>query len=578
MSKTVTLTINGQSVTAQEGMTIWEAAKANGIYIPSLCHHPSLRPEGACRVCVVEVKGARSLMASCVSKVSEGMEVNTMSPAVLESRKTIVELLISNHPNECLACARSGSCELQKIAAELGIRKIPYAYNRPPLKKDENNPCLVRDPAKCILCGRCVRACSEIQGVGVYSFSYRGLASMVGPAFDDGLAEAGCTFCGQCAKFCPTGAISIKSDIDRAVAALNDPDKIVMVQTAPAVRVGLAEALGGEAGEIVTGKMVTALRRLGFDKVFDTNWSADLTIMEEGYELIDRIKNKGTLPMITSCSPGWVNFVELYYPDLIPNLSTAKSPQAMFGAMLKTYYAQKENINPSKIVSVSIMPCTAKKYEAQRPEMTSSGYRDVDIVLTTAELGQMIKPPAINFKDLPDSGYDPLMGVGSGAGTIFGTTGGVMEAALRTAYEVLTGEPLNPLEFEPVRGLDGIKEAEVNINGQTLKVAVAHTLKHARHICDQLRAGNPSGWNFIEVMACPGGCINGGGQPISLEADTPAKRQQALYVNDRSLPVRKSHDNPEVMALYNGGFLGEPNSVKAHHLLHTHYKEQQRDK
>ncbi len=574
----VNLTIDGQKVTAPADATVWEAAKSAGIHIPNLCHHPMLRPEGACRVCLVKVKGGRGgMQASCVTKVAEGMEVTTSSPDVITARKDIVELLLSNHPRDCLSCARNGTCELQAIAADLGIRKIPYAYNRPPMPKDESNPSIVREPSKCILCGRCVRVCSEVQGVNVYSFANRGIHSVVTPAFYQGLGDVNCTFCGQCAKICPTGAITVKSDIDKVWAAIQDPDKIVMVQTAPSVRVGLSEALGGKAGDIVTGKMFAALRRLGFDKVFDTNWSADLTIMEEGYELIHRIKDGGVLPMITSCSPGWVNYMELHYADLIPHFSTAKSPQAMFGTMLKTYYAQKQNIDPSKIVSVSVMPCTAKKYEAQRPELSDSGYRDVDIVITTQELGQMIRQANLNFHQLPDEACDDLMGVGTGAATIFGTTGGVMEAALRTAYEVLTGKPLDPVEFAPARGLEGIKEATVDVAGTKLKIAIAHNLKNAQTVCDSIRNGNPNGWHFIEIMACPGGCINGGGQPISLEQDTPKLRQEALYTDDRQLPLRKSHENPEVLAAYKD-FLGEPNGHKAHQLLHTHYSEQVRGK
>ena len=488
-------------------------------------------------------------------------------------RKNIVELLLANHPRDCLSCARSGNCELQKIASDMGIRKIPYNYNRPPMKKDEGNPSITRDPAKCILCGRCVRMCSEVQGIGVYGFTWRGINSRVSPAFDLPLDKATCTYCGQCAKVCPTGAITIHNDTDKVWAALRDPEKIVMVQTAPSVRVGLSEALGGKPGDIVTGKMVAALRQLGFDKVFDTNWSADLTIMEEGTEFIHRLKDGGVMPMITSCSPGWVNYMEMFYPELIPHFSTAKSPQAMFGTMLKTYYAQKMNIDPAKIVSVSIMPCTAKKFEAQRPELSASGFRDVDVVLTTVELGQMIREAGLNFQALPDEQFDPLMGVGSGAGTIFGTTGGVMEAAVRTAYELLTGKGLDPLELAPVRGMEGIKEATLTIGKTRVKVAVAHNLANARKVCEAIKAGNPHGWHFIEIMACPGGCINGGGQPISLEMDTPVKRQEALYTDDRNLPIRKSHENPEVQALYRE-FLGEPNGHKAHQLLHTHYREQ----
>lgn len=573
MSKTVTLTIDGQTLTVPAGYSIWEAAHQVGINIPNLCHHPALRPEGSCRVCVVKVKGARNLSASCVTRVAEGMEVSTHTPEVLAVRKNIVELLLANHPRDCLSCARSGNCELQKIASDMGIRKIPYNYNRPPMKKDEGNPSITRDPAKCILCGRCVRMCSEVQGIGVYGFTWRGINSRVSPAFDLPLDKATCTYCGQCAKVCPTGAITIHNDTDKVWAALRDPEKIVMVQTAPSVRVGLSEALGGKPGDIVTGKMVAALRQLGFDKVFDTNWSADLTIMEEGTEFIHRLKDGGVMPMITSCSPGWVNYMEMFYPELIPHFSTAKSPQAMFGTMLKTYYAQKMNIDPAKIVSVSIMPCTAKKFEAQRPELSASGFRDVDVVLTTVELGQMIREAGLNFQALPDEQFDPLMGVGSGAGTIFGTTGGVMEAAVRTAYELLTGKGLDPLELAPVRGMEGIKEATLTIGKTRVKVAVAHNLANARKVCEAIKAGNPHGWHFIEIMACPGGCINGGGQPISLEMDTPVKRQEALYTDDRNLPIRKSHENPEVQALYRE-FLGEPNGHKAHQLLHTHYREQ----
>ena len=576
MSDTVTLTIDGQKVTAPADATILEAAKLVGINIPTLCYHPLLRPEGSCRVCVCKVTKARSFIPACIAKVSEGMEVFTNDPEVLEARKNIVELLLANHPADCLACSRSGNCELQRVANNLGIRRVRYEYNRPEMEKDQSNPCIERDPSKCILCGRCVRMCAEVQGVSIYSFAYRGLNARVTPAFNLGLGEVSCTFCGQCRKVCPTGAITLKSDIERAWQALRDPEKVVMVQTAPSVRVAISEPFGGKPGDIATGQMVSALRRLGFDKVFDTNWSADLTIMEEGHELIERVKNGGQLPMITSCSPGWINFIEMYYPDLLSHLSTAKSPQSMFGAMLKTYYAQKQGLDPSKIVSVSIMPCTAKKYEARRRELSASGYADTDIVLTTTELAQMIKEANINFFALPEEEFDPIMGLGSGAGTIFGATGGVMEAAVRTAYKVITGEEMEPVELEAVRGMDGIREAEVDFNGALkLKVAVAHGLANARKVCDMIREGNPRGWNFIEIMACPGGCINGGGQPINMEADTPRRRIEALYRDDRNLPVRRSHDNPEIKTLYEE-FLGAPNSHKAHELLHTRYYQQYR--
>ena len=576
MSDMITLTIDGQNVTAPAGSTILEAAKLVGIDIPTLCHHPLLRPEGACRVCVCKVTGARAFLPACIAKATDGMEVFTHDPEVLEARKNIVELLLANHPKDCLACARSGNCELQTVANNLGIRKVRYEYNRPEMELDTTNPCLVRDPAKCILCGRCVRMCAEVQGTSIYSFAFRGLNARVTTAFDMGLGEVSCTFCGQCRKVCPTGAITVRSDTQRVWDALRDPDKVVMVQTAPSVRVAISEPFGGKPGDLNTGQMVSALRRLGFDKVFDTNWAADLTIMEEGTELIGRVTKGGKLPMITSCSPGWINFVELNYPDLLDNLSTAKSPQSMFGAMLKTYYAKKQGIDPSKIVSVSIMPCTAKKFEAFRRELSASGYPDTDIVLTTTELAQMIKEANIDFLGLPDEQFDPIMGEGSGAGTIFGATGGVMEAAVRTAYKVIVGEELDPIELEAVRGLEGIKEASVDFGGKvTLNVAIAHGLANARKVCELIRAGNPHNWHFIEIMACPGGCINGGGQPVNMAAETPRLRAEALYRDDAGLPIRRSHENEEVKALYRD-FLGEPNSHKAHELLHTHYYRQSR--
>ena len=571
----VNLKIDGISVSVPKDYTIFEAAKMLDIRIPTLCHHPALPPEGACRVCVVEVKGMRNLVASCTMPVAAGMEVLTGTKQIVHARKKIVELLISNHPRDCLACTRNGRCELQDLASDLGIRNIPYSFNKPSHLKDESNPCLRRNPDKCILCGRCIRMCSTVQSVGVYSFTNRGVRATVSPAFFQNLSQSECTYCGQCLKVCPTGALSIKSNIDDVVNALADPDKIVMVQTAPSVRVGLSEGLGGQAGDIVTGKMVAALRRLGFAKVFDTNWSADLTIMEESTELLQRIENSGVLPMMTSCCSAWVNFVELQYPDLIPHLSTAKSPQAMLGAMLKTFYAQKQNIDPEKIVSVSIMPCTAKKFEASRPELHDSGYTDVDYVLTTTELAQLVRQHTINFSTLPEEKFDDFMGEGSGAGTIFGASGGVMEAALRTAHEVVTGKQLPGLELLEVRGMEGIKEATITMGDQDFKVVVGQTLDNARKICELVRDGNPHKWSFIEIMACPGGCVNGGGQPLSLDGVIPERRQQALYKNDRQLPIRKSHENKEVLAAYD--FLGEPNGHTAHELLHTSYSKQNRD-
>lgn len=570
----VTITIDGRQVKAPKTATVLEAAQLAGVAIPTLCYHPELRPEGACRVCMVEVAGARSLVASCVYPVNEGMVVKTNTQAVREARKTVVELLLANHPQDCLACQRNLNCELQTIAAELGIRKIRFEGEKKDLPLDAENPALVRDPNKCILCGRCIRACSERQGVHVYSFANRGFNTIVSPAFKQGLHEVACTYCGQCASVCPTAAIVEKDDTAAVWQALNDPAKHVVVQTAPAVRVALGEALGMGSGSVVTGQMVAALRRLGFDKVFDTNFSADLTILEEGSEFIDRLQHGGKLPMITSCSPGWVNFIELIYPDLLDHLSTAKSPQQMFGALVKTYYAEKAGVDPKDIVSVSIMPCTAKKAEAAREEMRSSGYQDVDYVLTTRELGRMIREAGIEFGALASEDYDAPMGIATGAGVIFGATGGVMEAALRTVAEVVTGKELEDIEFHPVRGLGGIKEAEVPVGDLTVKVAVAHTLANARLILEKIRQGQAD-YHFIEVMACPGGCIGGGGQPQPVCEDVRQKRIASIYECDQGAELRKSHQNPAIKELYDT-WLGKPLGEKSHHLLHTHYHPQER--
>ena len=570
----VTVIIDGKQIQVPKTATVLEAAIAAGVKVPTLCYHPELRPEGACRVCMVEVKGARSLVASCVYPVNEGMVVNTNTAEVREARKAVVELLLANHPQDCFSCARNLNCELQSIAADLGIRKIRFDGEQTNYPLDANNPSLIRDQSKCILCGRCIRACSERQGVHVYSFTNRGFNTTVSPAFGQGLDQVACTYCGQCAAVCPTAAIVEKDDTAAVWQALSDPAKHVVVQTAPAVRVALGEALGLDHGTVVTGKMVAALRRLGFDKVFDTDFTADLTILEEGSEFIERLSNGGKLPMITSCSPGWVNFIELMYPDLLEHLSTAKSPQQMFGALAKTYYAEKAGIDPKTIVSVSIMPCTAKKAEAVRPEMNSSGYQDVDYVLTTRELGRMIRESGLDFVALPAEDFDAPLGISTGAGVIFGATGGVMEAALRTVAEVVTGQTLESIEFTDVRGLTGLKEAVVPVGDLNVKVAVAHTLANARTILEKIRKGEAD-YHFVEVMACPGGCIGGGGQPVPVSAEVRRRRIASIYDCDQASQLRKSHENPAIKELYDT-WLGKPLGEKSHKLLHTHYHPQHR--
>ncbi len=575
----VKVTIDGITVEVPSTFTVIEAAAKAGIRIPQLCYHPELAKEGACRVCVCEVEGAKGLPAACVFPVRDGLVVHTNTPKVRATRKAVVELLLANHPQDCLFCQKNNDCELQSIAADLGIREVPYQGEKRKAEKDLSNPSLVRDPNKCILCGRCIRACHERQGLDIYGYINRGFKSMVGPAFGFGLGDVPCTYCGQCAAVCPTAAICEKDDTERVFEALGDPKKYTIVQTAPAVRVALGEALGLPAGEIVTGKMVAALRRLGFKKVFDTNFTADLTIMEEGSEFLHRVTNGGVLPMITSCSPGWINFIELKYPDLLDHLSTAKSPQGMFGALTKTYWPEKEGIAVEDIYSVSIMPCTAKKSECVRPQLQSNpGIPDVDAVITTRELARMIKTAGIDFKSLPEEEYDSPLGTGTGAAVIFGVTGGVMEAAIRTVHFLLTKQELPGIVFTPVRGMEGIKEAQVvvPINGQdvTVKLAVAHTLRNAKILMDKIRAGQAD-YHFIEVMACPGGCIGGGGQPQPVNAEIRAARTAATYTADERNVLRQSHNNPDVQALYKN-WLGAPLGEKSHHLLHTHYGKQER--
>ncbi len=571
----INITIDGKKIQAPQGSSILEAAQSAGVHIPTLCYHPELRAEGACRLCMVEASGSRSLVASCVYPISEGMTVRTNTSKVREARKTVVELLLANHPKDCLCCQKNGDCELQKIAADLGVRKIRFEGGAQKAHTiDNSNPSLVRDQEKCILCGRCIRVCRDVQGMNVYSFAGRGFGAIVSTAFEHDLKDSVCTYCGQCSSVCPTGAIVEKDDTEKVWEAINNPEKIVIVQTAPAVRVALGEELGISAGSVVTGKMVTALRQLGFDKVFDTNFSADLTIMEEGHEFIHRLQNGGVLPMITSCSPGWVNMVELKYPELLPHLSTAKSPQQMFGAVAKTYFAEKSGIDPAKIVSVSVMPCTAKKAEAIREEMCDSGYRDVDIVITTRELGRMIREAGLDFANLPEENYDSPLGTGTGAGVIFGTTGGVMEAALRTVADVLTGQDLSKVDYNEVRGMAETREATIKIGEMEVKIAVVNTLSSAQKMLERIKAGIAD-YQFIEVMACPGGCIGGGGQPVPVNRQIREARRAALLDCDRHSELRKSHQNPEIKTLY-ATWMGKPLGEKAHNLLHTHYSAKKR--
>ncbi|HHY38011.1 MAG TPA: 2Fe-2S iron-sulfur cluster binding domain-containing protein [Clostridia bacterium] len=566
---TVTLTIDGRKVEIEQGSTILEAAKKAGIDIPTLCHLEEINEIGACRVCVVEVEGAKTLMASCVAPVADGMVVHTNSPRVRNSRKITVELLLSNHPYECPTCIRNGNCELQSLAERLGIRSVRYQGERIEYTPDTSTPSIVRDPNKCVLCRRCVAVCDKIQSVKAIGPLDRGFDTTIGPAFKDPLKDVACVLCGQCTLVCPVGALYEKDQIDEVWAALDDPKKHVVVQTAPATRVSVGEMFGLPPGSIVTGKMVAALRRLGFDKVFDTDFTADLTILEEGSEFLERLTKGGTLPLITSCSPGWIKFIEHFYPDLLPNLSTCKSPQQMFGALAKTYYAEKMGIDPKDIFVVSIMPCTAKKFEAKRPEMTSSGYPDIDVVLTTRELGRMLKQAGIDWDALEEEDYDAPLGISTGAAVIFGATGGVMEAALRTAYELATGKELPSVDFHDVRGFQGIKEATVDVDGTKVNVAVAHTLGNARKVLDRVKSGEAD-YHFIEIMACPGGCIGGGGQPIPTNTEIRLKRIAAIYTADEMMTIRKSHENPVIKQLYEE-YLGQPLSHRSHELLHTHY-------
>ena len=570
----VNLKINGQPISVPEGTTILEAAQANGIDIPTLCYLKDASVTGSCRMCVVEIVGARALQAACVYPVAEGIEVLTHSPKVKAARKSTLELILSNHDRKCLTCSRNQKCELQKLSDELGVTDIAYEGVRNEYEIEASGTSIVRDNNKCVLCRRCINVCKNVQTVAVIDAQERGFATKIGCAFEADLADTACVNCGQCIAACPVGALHEKYATDEVFEAIADPDKYVVVQTAPAVRAALGEEFGMPMGTPVTGKMVAALRRLGFDKVFDTDTGADLTIMEEGNELLDRIKNGGTLPMITSCSPGWIKFCEHNFPEFLDNLSSCKSPHQMFGAVIKSYFAEKNNIDPKKIYVVSVMPCTAKKFENNRPEMENDGLRDVDAVITTRELAKMIKEQGILFDKLPDEMFDMPFGEASGAAHIFGATGGVMEAALRTVYEILEGKELDKLDFEAVRGTDGIKEATVKMGGMDVNVAIAHGLGNARKLLDSIKSGEKT-YHFIEVMACPGGCVTGGGQPICdaktwMNVDVKKERAKALYTEDKNASVRQSHKNPDMDILYKEYF-EKPGSHKAHELLHTHY-------
>ncbi|HAS74292.1 MAG TPA: ferredoxin [Clostridiales bacterium UBA8960] len=573
MSK-VNLSINGIEYDVPSSLTVLEAARSVGIDIPSLCFLKDINEVGACRVCVVEVEGARALQASCVLPVREGMVIDTNNNRVRKARKSTVELLLANHNRECTTCVRSKNCELQSLSEELGIRSIGFEGVKREPSFDDLSPSIIRDSSKCILCGRCVSACKNVQGIGILDDQNRGFETTVGPAFDMSMKDVPCIYCGQCMVVCPVGALTEKSSIDKVWNFLEDKSKHVIVQSAPAVRAALGEEFGYPIGTNVTGKLATALRRLGFDKIFDTNWAADVTIMEEGTELLGRIQNGGVLPMITSCSPGWVRYIEFQYPELLPHLSSCKSPQNMFGALAKSYYAEKHGINPKDIIVVSVMPCTSKKSEIVRPELEVNGYRDVDASITTRELALMIKEARLEFDKLEEGTFDAFMGDYTGAGVIFGATGGVMEAALRTVADVLSGQDIEQVDYTAVRGLEGIKEATVNVAGMDIKIAVAHNTTNAGILLEKIKKGEAD-YHFIEVMACPGGCVNGGGQPIQPASvrnviDIRSERAKALYSEDETLKIRKSHQNPEIKRLYDE-YLGKPNSHKAHDLLHTHY-------
>ncbi len=565
----VNITINGRELAIEEGTTVLNAAKTANIHIPTLCHHPDLEVKANCRVCVAEVKGSKNLQATCLTKVHEGMVVETRSKRVREARRIIVELILANHDQNCTTCHSNGVCELQKLTEDLNIKENRYKNVLKPLPIVAGNPAVVRDMNKCIKCGRCVQVCNDVQKVGAIYNIGRSTKMRMGSAYDYDLSEASCTYCGQCINVCPVGAIYEKSDITKVLDAIEDKSKHVIAQIAPSVRVSIGEMFGQAPGSVVTGKMPAVLREIGFDKVFDTDFTADLTILEEGTELLGRLKNGGTLPMLTSCSPGWINYIEQFYPELTDHLSTCKSPQQMFGALAKTYYATKINKKPEDIVVVSFMPCTAKKYEAGREEMSTDGVPDVDYALTTREFGEMIKMMGYDLNDLESQAFDEPFGITTGAGVIFGASGGVMEAALRTVYEVVTGEELENINLTMVRGLQGVKEATVKVGDLDVKVAVTNSLKNAKSVLELIKAGKAD-YHFVEIMCCPGGCIGGGGQPRPTTNAVRELRIAGIYSADERMTIRKSHKNPAVAQLYTD-FLGEPNGHKSHELLHTTY-------
>jgi len=574
----ITLTVDGIQVSVPAGSTVLDAAKAAGVKIPTLCYMKDVNEIGACRMCLVE-GGGRGLQAACVLPAGEGMNIKTNTKAVIDARRSTLELMLSNHDKKCLSCVRSENCEFQALCREYGIKEEDKFEGEMTDGIYDEGVAIVRNNKKCILCRRCVAVCQKVQNVGVIGPVKRGFATQITPAWDMKLGATGCINCGQCINVCPVGALTEKDDTQQVWDAIRDPEKYVVVQPAPAVRAALGEEFGIPMGTSVTGKMAAALRRLGFDKVFDTDFGADLTIMEEATELVGRVKNGGVLPMITSCSPGWIKFCETYYPEFLPNLSSCKSPHEMTGAVIKTYFAEKNNIDPKKIVVVSVMPCTAKKFECKRPEMGHDGMSDVDVVITTRELARMIKLAGINFNKLPDEDFDPMLGESTGAAVIFGVTGGVMEAALRTAYEVITGEKLAKLDFVDVRGFEGVKEASYDLKGLEVKVAIASSTGAASKLLDAVKSGEKS-YTFIEIMGCPGGCVNGGGQPIVApyireEVDVRGLRAKALYDEDMAKPIRKSHEAPAIQKLYEEYF-DRPNSHLAHQLLHTTYAKREK--